>query len=126
MMNEEFSHLTELGLFLCLEHAHIQFKFWHHETKSYAEHVATGGFYDSLADMADGIVETYIGFHERTNQDFGMRFKAYTEGCTTKYLEFFIEKMKKHQEEIQESAINNLIDGVIELAAKTKYLLTLS
>ena len=37
-MNEEFSHLTELDLFQCLEHAYIQFKSWHHKTKSYAEH----------------------------------------------------------------------------------------
>ena len=125
MMNTEINPLSELDLFQCLEHAVTQFKYWHHETTSYAEHNATGSFYDSLGDMADNIVETYIGFHGRTNQDFGMRFKAYTEGCTVKYLEFFIDKMEKHQEEIQESAINNLIDGVVELAAKTKYLLTL-
>lgn len=126
MMNEEFSHLTELDLFQCLEHAYVQFKSWHHKTTSYAEHMATGAFYESLADMSDALIETYIGCHGRTNEDFGMRFKAYTEGCTTKYLEFFKEKMKKHQEEIEDSAINNMIDEIVALAAKTKYLLTLS
>jgi hypothetical protein len=54
-----------------------------------------------------------------------MKFRAYTEGCTTKYLEFFMEKMKNHQEEIKESAINNIIDEIVALAKKTKYLLTL-
>ncbi len=125
MMDTNFNALSELDLFQCLEHAHIQFKYWHHETTSYAEHQATGGFYDSLADLSDGLVETYIGCYGRTNQDFGMKFKAYTEGCTTKYLEFFTEKMKKHQEEIKDSAINNIIDEIVALAKKTKYLLTL-
>jgi hypothetical protein len=124
-MDTTLNPLSELDLFQCLEHAHIQFKFWHHETTSYAEHNATGGFYDSLADMSDALIETYIGCYGRTNEDFGMKFRAYTEGCTTKYLEFFMEKMKNHQEEIKESAINNMIDEIVALAKKTKYLLTL-
>lgn len=125
MMDNEMNPLTELDLFQCLEHAYIQFKSWHQKTKSYAEHMATGAFYESLSDMSDALVETYIGCHGRTNEDFGMRFKAYTEGCTTKYLEYFKEKIKEHQEEIKESAINNMVDEIVALAAKTKYLLTL-
>lgn len=124
-MDTTLNPLSELDLFQCLEHAYIQFKYWHHETKSYAEHKATGNFYESLSDMSDELIETYIGCHGRTNEDFGMKFRAYTEGCTTKYLEFFTEKMKGHQEEIKESSINNMIDEIVALAKKTKYLLTL-
>lgn len=124
-MDTTLNPLSELDLFQCLEHAYIQFKYWHHETTSYAEHKATNKFYEKLSDFSDDLIETYIGCYGRTNEDFGMKFRAYTEGCTTKYLEFFVEKMKEHQEEIKESSINNIIDEIVALAKKTKYLLTL-
>ena len=36
----------------------------HWKTKSYAQHVALGAFYDGLVDNIDSIVEAYQGFYD--------------------------------------------------------------
>ncbi len=118
-------NITYLDLFQVLEHAVMQFQFWHHQTTKYSEHVAIGGFYDGLFDMADGILETYIGYEGRVNNDFSFKFTKYTTGSANNYLKFFLDKIDAMQKDITYTDIKNMLDEVKALTNKTIYLLTL-
>lgn len=114
-----------LEMFQVFEHAVVQFQFWHHQTTSYAEHNALGGFYDGLADMADNILETYIAYEGRVNNDFSFKFTKYNKGAANQYLKFFLDKIDAIQKDITYTDINNMLDEVKALTNKTIYLLTL-
>lgn len=124
-LGDSMEELNSLDLFQCLEHATIQIKFWHQQTTFYSEHMALGTFYEGISDLSDNLVEVYMGAHQRTNGEFGLRFKPYSEGCSMKYMEGFCKKIMSYYEQIEESYIKNLLDEVMALTAKTKYLLTL-
>lgn len=44
-----------------LKQAEVLTHYWHLRTKSYARHLALGGFYEALQDMTDGIAECVQG-----------------------------------------------------------------
>ena len=118
--------LNSLDLFQCLEHAYTQTKYWHQQTKKYSEHMALGAFYGALDPLADSLLETYMGLHTRTDEEYSFKFKSYSEGIALKYMDFFHQKLKKFQAEIQETCLKNIIDEIMALVGQTKYLLTLS
>ena len=105
-------------LFLGRELAHRE----HLRTKSYAQHMALNTFYDEIIDIADSIAEAYQGRHGiianipmLTND---------TQGAIDVVLEkqlAAIEKLRYTAVPKEETAIQNLIDGAVELYLSTIY-----
>lgn len=46
-----------------LKQAEVLTHYWHLRTKSYARHMALGGFYEGLQGLIDGIAEAHMGKH---------------------------------------------------------------
>lgn len=101
---------------------------WHHQTTSYAEHKALNNYYDEIVDKIDDLVESVsgvygrpVGYSVETLQNYkdNAQLQAYF-----KNLYGFVQKERKTI--YQDSWIQNQIDEVAALIAKTSYLLTLS
>lgn len=105
-------------LFLSREVAHRE----HLNTKSFAQHMALGSFYDDIIDNADAIAEAYQGRHgligkipmltEDINGDIA--------DVLEKHLGM-IEKLRYTAVEKSDTAIQNLIDTAVETYLSTLY-----
>ena len=92
----------------------------HLKTKSYAQHMALNSFYDGIVELADGLAEAYQGC-EGIMKDIPVFGKT-----NTKPIDDFLEDQMNMIEKLRvtaskKSAIQNLIDGVIELYLSTLY-----
>ena len=110
-----------------LTYFHEQLHLTHWQTKSYAEHQATGALYDYVHDFKDGLIEKLMGYT-------GKRPGAYkiepltdctAEQCVSDIMSF-ASSLKMYGEKNAYHDVCNLADALSGEAAKTKYLLTLS
>lgn len=96
--------------------AHLQ----HWRTKSYAEHVALGEFYDGLIDLVDDLVEAYQGA-------FGLigavDVKAVPPNDITKHLAKEVMWLNEYRSKCTKGlpALENLMDSIDDLYLKTIY-----
>lgn len=103
-------------LFFARNVAHIE----HLKTKSYAKHKALGHFYDDVIDLADKLAEAYQG-------DKGLLGDIPLYAKLPDYaIDVFLEKQLKTIDELRKdatsrSAIQNIIDEVVELYLSTLY-----
>ena len=103
-------------LFFARNVAHIE----HLKTKSYAKHKALGHFYDDVIDLADKLAEAYQG-------DQGLLGEIPLYAKLPDYaIDVFLEKQLKTIDELRKnatsrSAIQNIIDEIIELYLSTLY-----
>jgi hypothetical protein len=103
-------------LFFARNVAHIE----HLKTKSYAKHKALGHFYDDVIDLADKLAEAYQG-------DKGLLEDIPLYAKLPDYaIDVFLEKQLKTIDELRKdatdrSAIQNIIDEVVELYLSTLY-----
>ena len=115
------SHL--LGI---LFHSRTQTHWWHLQTTSHALHVALGEYYNTVPDLADRFAEAYMGC-------YGMRPKVNQEQYPLEdlvnpsiHFDMVQEAMMKVRSHIEEKGdLLNIVDEIIELVHKVKYLLTL-
>lgn len=110
-----------------LTYFHEQLHLTHWQTKSYAQHQATGALYDYVHDFKDGLIEKLMGY-------IGKRPGAYkiepltdctAEKCVSDIMSF-ASSLKMYGERNSYHDVCNLADALSGEAAKTKYLLTLS
>jgi hypothetical protein len=110
-----------------LTYFHEQLHLTHWQTKSYAQHQATGALYDYVHDFKDGLIEKLMGYT-------GKRPGAYkiepltdctAEQCVSDIMSF-ASSLKMYGEKNGYHDVCNLADALSGEAAKTKYLLTLS
>ena len=110
-----------------LTYFHEQLHLTHWQTKSYAEHQATGALYDYVHDFKDGLIGKLMGYT-------GKRPGAYkiepltdctAEQCVSDIMSF-ASSLKMYGEKNAYHDVCNLADALSGEAAKTKYLLTLS
>lgn len=105
-------------LFLARDVAHSV----HLNTRSFAKHSALNTFYDEVIELADGFAEAYQGRHGLIGPISLMSAKK-----TSNIIEFLetsladIEKMRYEFIDKSDSALQNLIDGIIELYLSTLY-----
>lgn len=92
----------------------------HLQSRSYAEHVALGGFYDSLVDLVDSYAEAYQGL-------FGL-IKDYPAtpvpaGAPLEFLVDFADWLRPHRAALGqgEAALENILDEAVALTAQTIY-----
>ena len=103
-------------VFLARNNAHIA----HWKTKSYAEHIALGDFYDAVIDIIDTLVETYQG-------NFGLigdipNGELHHDGCT-KCLSDQVAWIAKNRSKIARNvaSLENIVDELTGLYLKTLY-----
>jgi hypothetical protein len=94
----------------------------HLNTRSYAKHKALQKFYENIIDLADGFAEAYQGRHGLIGPISLMSAKK-----TENVIEFLkdqlaeIEKCRYDVCDKDDSPLQNLIDGIIELYLTTLY-----
>jgi hypothetical protein len=101
---------------------------WHHQTTSYAEHKALNNYYDEILELIDDLVESVSGVYGRPQGYSVATLQNYSgHEQLVKYYKGLYEFVQKERKTIyQDSWIQNQIDEVAQLIAKTSYLLTLS
>lgn len=105
-------------LFLARELAHRE----HLRTRSYAHHMALGGFYDDIVAKADAIAEAYQGRFGLLG-DIPMLVNTVS-GDVVEVLQSHVEWIAAHRYEAapqSESAIQNLIDEAVAVYLSTIY-----
>ena len=107
------------GLIACTFAARNQAHLEHWNTKSYAEHVALGDFYDKIIDLVDSFVECYQG-------KFGLVGKVKLVPCNDKLLSMLKEDSQWMMDNCDAicrgiSALSNLLDNIVDLYLVTIY-----
>ncbi len=104
-----------------------QFKIFHWQTYSLAQHEAFGHLYDSLSDKIDEFVETYQGIYGRL--DFEGEMFAFNNLVTSDFrgiLANQIETLKSYENYFASNTdLLNIRDEILASLNKTSYLLTL-
>ena len=108
-----------------------QLRVFHWQTKSYAEHEAFGGLYDSLSGLIDEFVETFSGRYgvPVAKSDYKLTVVNYKDnaGCV-EYIDKTIAYMTKDVPAMlkpEDTDLLNIRDEMIGALNKTKYLLRL-
>ena len=108
-----------------------QLRVFHWQTKSYAEHQALGGLYDSLEGRIDEFVETFSGRYgvPAAKNDYKLTVVNYKDnaGCV-EYIDKTIAYMVKDVPAMlkpEDTDLLNIRDEMIGAMNKTKYLLRL-
>lgn len=94
----------------------------HLNTRSYSKHMALNTFYDEIIELADGFAEAYQGRHGLIGPISLMSAKK-----TSNIIEFLqdqLEEIEKARYKVcdkDDTPLQNLIDGIIELYLSTLY-----
>jgi DNA-binding ferritin-like protein len=107
---------------LVLLHSATNTHILHWQTKSYAEHVALGKYYEEIVDLIDQLAEAMMGKFDTTPEFPEMYIAPAATGKEQ------LEELKEYVEEArkdlpQDSEIQNIIDEVAQLIDSTLYLL---
>lgn len=101
--------------------------FWHNQVDSYSLHKTLNGFYDEIADLLDGLVESTAGIYGRpVGYDVHDMEDFKDVAQVIAYFKAVYDMVQTERKTIyQESWIQNQIDEVAALVASTLYKLTL-
>jgi len=96
----------------------------HWATKSYAEHMALGVFYDAVITAVDALVENYQGLYGKIDT-FQVETRPVKDIAA--YLQDEADWIEANRDEIAQgsASIGNLVDGLTSIYTKTVYLLGL-
>ena len=94
----------------------------HLNTRSYAKHKALQKFYENIIDLADNFAEAYQG---RNGMIGAITLQSSKKTANdTEFLEDQLEDIEKYRYEVcgkDDSALQNLIDAIVELYLSTLY-----
>jgi hypothetical protein len=115
---KEFEQLASLLLTSGLQ-VHI----FHLQTKSFAEHMALGTFYDEIVDLADVLIEDFQGQYGVLQKYESFIIKSYVDKNTTlAYFDNLTSNVQKLRTTVSEdSNLQNQIDNIITLINSTVY-----
>jgi len=105
-------------LFLSRDMAHRV----HLSTRSFAKHKALDEFYHGIIDHADGLAEAYQGRYGLIGEI--PLLSAKSAGNIAEFLQSQLDEIEKGRYEVctkEETALQNLIDGIVELYLSTIY-----
>ena len=103
-------------LFVSRDQAHRE----HLKTRSYAQHVALGEFYDQVIDLADSFAETAQGLYGILNIPYENPAPGQIAAALDSHIGN-IESLRKAFGKPEESCLLNIIDEISALFAKTLY-----
>lgn len=104
--------------FMTLLNAGTQAHILHLQTKSYAQHVALGDFYDAIVDKADSLIEAYQG-------KYGI-VTSYPSGLDVpkdpiKFITDLSSFVATYRDFCDDSEIQNIVDEIAGLIDSTMY-----
>lgn len=105
-------------LFLARDVAHSV----HLNTRSYAKHKALQKFYNGIVDLADGLSEAYQGRHGLMGPI--TLHSAKKSNNIIQFLEDSLAQIEASRYEVidkSDTALHNLVDGIVELYLSTLY-----
>lgn len=114
--NESTSGIEEFFglLFQSRDVAHLN----HLATKSYAEHMALGGYYDGIVGLVDGLVEAYQGMYSIVDIKIPNAEKQDSIG----YFESLLKMVIDNKDNLfKDSYLLNMVDTITELITGTLY-----
>lgn len=94
----------------------------HLNTRSYAKHKALGGFYEKVIDLADDLAEAYQGRHGLIGP-----ITLHSAKKTNNVVDFLEDSLKEVENlrykmcDKEDTAIQNIIDGIVDLYLSTLY-----
>jgi hypothetical protein len=93
----------------------------HFKTLSYSEHVALAGYYDSIPDLVDGLVESIQGAYEVIIEPYPSMFRT-GDAKPLAYMISLRDYVRDYRGEMpQDNEIQNEIDNVANLLNTTVY-----
>jgi hypothetical protein len=93
----------------------------HFKTLSYSEHVALAGYYDSIPDLVDGLVESIQGAYEVIIEPYPSMFRT-GDAEPLAYMISLRDYVRNYRGEMpQDNEIQNEIDNVANLLNTTLY-----
>ena len=105
-----------------------QIRIFHWQSDTYAQHKAFGKLYESLDDLVDTFIETYMGIFGKskpTNQ-FKFVLEPFFEENVTSILNEFDGYLKDMSYELEDHTdLLNIRDSILGEVNKLRYLLTL-
>lgn len=115
--NEDFCEMV------CqLLHSQTQVHIFHLGTKSYAEHKALQNYYEGIDDLTDGLIESFQGKYGLLTNYKSYKNQSYkNKNQVLKYFTSLLNTIEEKRESIEDSYIQNQIDGVQELIYSTMY-----
>lgn len=103
-----------------------QAKLYHWQTFSKPEHETLGEFYDAWNDITDKFVESYAGLYGRPAGGLDTRAIPYADNVQAYMLQIAaILDSKNVREVAATTSLQNILDELSGLAARTAYLLTM-
>ena len=106
-----------------------QLRIFHWQTPSYSAHKAFGKTYDTVSDLIDTFIETYMGVYGRAKPTvtYNIELKSLVnDEVVNNVLNEFIVYLKSMSEEIESTDLLNIRDSILGEINTLKYLLTLS
>jgi hypothetical protein len=94
----------------------------HLNTRSYAKHKALQKFYEGIVDLADGLSEAYQGRHGLMGPI--TLHSAKKSNNIIEFLEDSLAQIEASRYEVidkSDTALHNLVDGIVELYLSTLY-----
>lgn len=106
-----------------------QFRIYHWQTESFAEHKAFGETYENLDDLIDDFMEAYIPRYSRPYKEEGFTFSAVNySGDVTSIIKSFINILVNELPKAfspKDTDLLNIRDEMLQLLNKLIYLLSL-
>lgn len=103
-------------------HSQKQAHIFHLGTKSFAEHMALNGYYTGIDELIDGIIESYQGKYGLLTNYKSYKNQSYkNKNQVLKYFTGLLNMIEEKRESVEDSYIQNQIDGVQELIYSTMY-----
>lgn len=95
---------------------------FHLQTKSYAEHMALGAYYEGIDAITDAIIEEYQGINGIIESYTTFKLVAYSgQKSVVAYFEELNASIEKLRKSVDSSSIQNQIDNVVSLINSTLY-----
>lgn len=105
-----------------LFHSRTQAHIFHLQTQSFAEHMALNAYYDGVVPLIDGIVEAYQGKYGIVKGYSNFNLMEYSNvQQVIAYLDALCKAIYVVYDSIEDTYIQNLLDGITELVKSTIY-----
>jgi hypothetical protein len=114
---KDFTEMMSLLL-----HSKTQSHTFHLQCKSYAEHMALNGYYTSIDELTDGLIESYQGKYTILKGYKQYPIEDYKDTTSTiNYFKELCDKVTDLRDCCKDTWIQNQIDNVCELINSTLY-----
>ena len=105
-----------------LFHSRTQAHIFHLQTQSFAEHMALNVYYDGIVPLIDGIVEAYQGKYGIVKGYSNFNLMEYNNAQQViAYLDTLCKAVYDVYQTVEDTNIQNLLDGITDLIKSTIY-----